>query len=257
MKIACIQLAIGDDPKAARLTRAEKLIDAAAGADLILLPELWNVGFFDFEEYQAESEPLDGETVSRMAARARAVGAHLLAGSIVERCGDRLYNTSVLLDPAGQVVASYRKIHLFGYGSRETELLSRGTGPVVAKTALGVLGLTTCYDLRFPELYRTLVDRGTEMFLVPAAWPYPRLEHWLVLAQARALENLAFLVGCNGAGITRGRQLLGHSLVVNPWGVPVARAGDGQSIVWADVDLAEVAATRAEFPALADRVWKP
>ncbi len=201
MRVASIQLEIPPgETKEERVARAATLVEQQAGADLVLLPEIWNVGYFNFDDYAAQAETLDGPTVSRMADAARRVGAWVLGGSIVERDGDQLHNTAVLLDRTGEIAGTYRKIHLFGYGSREPEVLTRGTQPAVIETEFGRVGISTCYDLRFPELYRAMLDRGAMMFLVPSAWPHPRVEAWTILNRARALENQVWLISANCAG---------------------------------------------------------
>jgi predicted amidohydrolase len=152
------------------------------------------------------------------------------------------------------VVGAYRKIHLFGFGSREPEVLTRGNRIVVLDGELGRMGLATCYDLRFPELFRAMVDRGAEAFLVPSAWPYPRVEAWTVLARARAIENQAWLLSANWVGGAGPARYCGRSMVVDPWGTAVAAAADGSRVVWAGLDPAEARRARAEFPPLRDRV---
>ncbi len=254
MKVALIQLRVEDQEKRENIRRATDWLERARGADLVLLPELWNIGYFSFERYATEAEPLDGETVTAMAAQARQLEAYLLAGSIIERAGDCLYNTSVLLNPDGMIAATYRKANLFSYGSRERALLKPGEKPGVARTELGTLGIATCYDLRFPELFRQLVEADVECFLIVSAWPYPRLEHWKLFNRVRAVENLCYLVSCNCVGVSNGRQLLGHSMIVDPWGIPVAMAGDREGIVRGEVDLGLVAEIREEFPVLKERL---
>jgi predicted amidohydrolase len=255
MRVAAIQLELRDDESyEARLARVCALVQRAAGVQLVLLPEMWTVGYFSFDQYAAGAEQLEERTVPALAAEARRLGAYVLTGSFAERDEERLYNTSVLLDPRGRIVTRYRKIHLFGYDSAETRLLTPGTDLAVADTELGRVGITTCYDLRFPELYRRMAERGAELFLIASAWPYPRLEHWLLLTQVRALENLVFLAAANCAGVNRGSRLVGHSRVVDPWGIAVAQAGDDEAIVQTDVDLQAVERTRAAFPAWRDRV---
>jgi predicted amidohydrolase len=255
MRVAAVQLELRDDETyEARLGRACALVRQAAGAALVLLPEMWTVGYFSFDQYAAGAERLEERTVPALAAEARRLGAYVLTGSFPERDGDALYNTSVLLDPRGRAVASYRKIHLFGYDSAETRLLTPGAAVTVAETELGRLGITTCYDLRFPELYRRMAEQGAALFLIASAWPYPRLEHWDLLTRVRALENLVFLAAANCAGVNRGARLVGHSRVVDPWGIAVAQAGDDEAIVQTEIDLAAVDRTRAAFPAWRDRV---
>jgi predicted amidohydrolase len=253
-QIVSVQLEVpGSEPKAERLERAAGIVESLAGADLVVMPEAWNVGYFNFDRYAEESEALDGPTIARLGEAARVAGAWVLAGSIIEREGDRLFNTSVLLDRQGQVKGSYRKIHLFGYGSREQTLLSAGDRPTVLDTEFGCVGLATCYDLRFPELFRTLVDGGAEIFLIASAWPYPRIEAWTVLNRARALENQAWLISANCTG-GDGVACCGRSMVVDPWGTPVAAAGDRAGLLAATIDPSATGAVRADFPALGDRV---
>lgn len=258
MRIASIQLAIREgEPKEARVERALAVVRGCSGADLVLLPEIWATGYFGFDRYHEEAETLEGPLVAAAAEQARALGAWVHLGSFVERRADGSFtNTSVLLDREGRPVATYRKIHLFGYGSAETEVLTPGTEVVTAPTDFGRVGLATCYDLRFPELFRRMVDQGAEFFLVCSAWPYPRLEHWMILNRARALENEAFLISSNCVGGGAGKQFCGHSQVVDPWGTPVASAGDEEAVVWAEVDPGYVARVREAFPPLRDRVLK-
>ncbi|MFP3927689.1 MAG: carbon-nitrogen family hydrolase [Desulfobacteraceae bacterium] len=255
MKVASIQMEITDRSKEENLFRAESLLEKAQGADLVVLPEVWNVGYFSFDRYDSESEPLEGETASRMSAAARRLGAYLHAGSWVVKRDGRLYNTSFLFDRRGGLAATYEKIHLFGYGSRERELLTRGTEPVVVRTELGAFGLTTCYDLRFPELYRRMMKAGAEVFLVASGWPYPRLEHWMMFNRVRALENVAYLISANCVGVNGGVRFCGHSMIVDPWGIAKAGGGDEEEILQADIDLHKVARIRENFTALNDIVF--
>jgi predicted amidohydrolase len=255
MRVASVQLEVtAREAKQDRVERVAAQIEGMRGSDLVVLPEVWNVGYFNFDRYEEEAEDLEaGPTVTRLAAAARTAGAWVLGGSIVERADGRLFNTSVLLDRQGELQGRYRKIHLFGYGSREQALLTPGEEPTVVDTELGSLGLATCYDLRFPELFRTLVDRGAELFLVTSAWPYPRVEAWTVLNRARALENQAWLISANCAGGDR-VACCGRSMVVDPWGTAVAAAGDRAGVLAAEIDPAAAEAARADFPALRDRV---
>jgi predicted amidohydrolase len=188
-----------------------------------------------------------------MRAAAAAAGLWLHAGSFAESSGGHRYNTSVVIDPSGDVVATYRKQHLFGWEDGEPSVMTAGDTLVVLPTPLGATGLATCYDLRFPELYRRLVESGTETFLMASGWPMPRIEHWTVLARARAIENQAWVVACNTAGTHNGVLMGGRSLVVDPRGTVVAEAGDGEEILYADVDPAAAREWRLAFPALADR----
>jgi len=254
IRVASIQMSMDDGGKAANLQRAAALIDEVDGADLILLPEIWNVGYFAFEDYRTESESLSGTTVSMLREKAAAKGCFLFGGSIVEEEDGDYYNTSVLIDRNGGIAGTYRKIHLFGYQSEEARLLTRGTTPTVVDTELGRFGLSTCYDLRFPELYRQMAVMGAEVFLVASAWPYPRLEAWLMFNRIRALENQIFLVSSNCTGSNRGKAFAGHSTVADPWGTPLAAGGDGECIVRAELDVGKIPDIRTVFSAFNDRV---
>jgi len=253
MKVASIQMAVVEGDKEAALAKAAELVRRAKGAELILLPEIWNLGFMSFDRYLSEAEDRQGPTLTRLRELARESGAYLHSGSFVERAGGRFYNSSYLISPKGELLASYRKIHLYGYGSEETRLLTGGEEVVVARTELGRLGLATCYDLRFPELFRAMAAQGVDLFLVCSAWPYPRLEAWLMLNRVRALENQAFLVSANSCGPNRGALLAGHSLICDPWGEIAAGAGDDETVLAAEIDLGLAAEARKRFPALADR----
>jgi predicted amidohydrolase len=245
-----------DRPKEKNVAHALSVIDGVPAADLILLPEIWPCGFFAFDRYASDSEPLDGSTVSAFRRKARERRCHLVMGSLVERDAGGLFNTTVFIGPGGEIIARYRKIHLFGYQSDETKLLTPGKDIVVADTPWGRAGFSTCYDLRFPELFRGMVDRGAELFIVPSAWPLARIEAWRLFNRARAHENLAFLISCNCAGENTGKRYGGHSMVVDPWGRVLAEGGEGGEIVSVEIDVGQAAAARAEFPVLADRVLR-
>ena len=251
LRVHLVQLAYGDEESVDdRRQRAAQLVRAQAGADLVVLPELWPQGGFAYDRWEQLAEPFDGPSLQVMSAAARDVGATVHMGSFVERDDTgRLFNTSVLLDAEGEVLTSYRKIHLFGFGEGEPKLMSAGSEVVVHD----VLGLATCYDLRFPELFRALLDKGATVLVMTSAWPAKRIGHWRLLAQARAVENQMFVVACNTAGTHAGVPMGGHSIVVDPWGVVLAEAGDGEQVIPADLDLASVESTRASFPVLPDR----
>ncbi len=256
MRIASIQLNVVEASKEKALEHASIMIRKCRGADLILLPELWNIGFMSFDRYRSEAEGQDGQTVTLLRSLAQELSCYVHTGTFVEKRGDRFYNSSFLLDPSGEILGSYQKIHLFSYRSQESEILSSGSSITVIPTTFGNFGLATCYDLRFPELFRKMIDQEAEFFLISSAWPYPRLEHWLLLNRTRALENLCYLISSNSAGINRGAMFLGHSQVVDPTGQIIAGGGDEECIVWAEATRERVLKVRAEFPALKDRVFK-
>ena len=268
MNLALAQIAVEPGAVEGNVERAlSRVADAAAGgADLVALPEVFDVGYFAFDRYSEVAAGLDDhDTLARLAAAADDHDVAVLAGSVVEDLAasraagietpapEGLANTSVLFDAAGQRRLIYRKHHLFGYGSAESDLLVPGESLSTVELDEHVVGVTTCYDLRFPELYRELVDRGVTLVLVPSAWPYPRVEHWRVLPRARAVENLSYVAPVNGVGTFEDAELLGRSAVYDPWGTTLASAGDEPTTVTAEVDRDRVESVRDEFPALADR----
>lgn len=255
-RVALVQLDSSDaEPVAERIDRALGMAaDAAAGADLVVLPELWHVGAFASNLVRDNSQPIDGSLVSAFGELARAAGVWLHMGSFAERTSDgRHHNTSLLFAPDGSTAAVYRKIHLFGFTGGETTVMSAGGALVVVPTVLGATGLATCYDLRFPELFRALVDRHATTLLLASGWPTARIEHWSLLTRARAIENQTFVVACNGVGTQSGVELGGSSVVVDPTGVVVAQAGADETVLRAELDLSHVERYREAFPVLPDR----
>jgi predicted amidohydrolase len=230
-------------------------MDAARRPDVLVLPELWTVGAFNAEAMLANPEVVDGRLVARLQDVAREAGIWIHAGSIPERAADGArFNTAVLISPDGAVDATYRKVHLFGFDEGEAVLLESGADLVVRPTPLGVTGLATCYDLRFPELFRGLLDAGAETFVVASGWPLARIEHWRVLLRARAIEDQAWVAACNQVGTHAGVVLGGRSAVVDPSGeVVVEGPTDRECLVLADVDPSAAARTRMGFPVLRDR----
>jgi len=263
MRLALAQLEIEHAAVDANVERAVAAVREAAdrGADLVCLPELFNVGFFAFDSYQRAAEPLDGETLTAVREAAVDEGVAMLAGSIVEDLSETdggpadegLANTTVLFDADGDRRLVYRKHHLFGYESAEDDLLTAGEAVPTTDLLGFTVAATTCYDLRFPELYRGLADDGVDLVLVPSAWPYPRVEHWKLLPQARAVENLAYVAAVNGSASFPDADLVGRSTVYDPWGTTLASTGDDPDIVFADLDSDRPAEVREEFPALRDR----
>lgn len=253
-RVALVQLDSSDlETPAARVARAAGLVEGMRDVELVVLPELWSVGAFDLAQAKEYAEPLVGPVVTRMRDAARQAGIWLHAGSFAELDRGHRYNTSVVIDPSGDVVATYRKQHLFGWDAGEPSVMTAGDSLVVLPTPLGATGLATCYDLRFPELFRRLVDSGTETFLLASGWPKARIEHWAILTRARAIENQAWVIACNSAGNHAGVAMGGRSVVVDPQGVVVVEAGDAEEILVADVDPTAVREWRMSFPALTDR----
>lgn len=256
MRASLIQIAVDEgESVASRRQRAAALVREQAGADLVVLPELWTTGAFAFEEFEAAAEVLDGPTHEVMAKAASDAGVWLHAGSIPERAPEgAVYNTSLVYSPSGDLIASYRKIHRFGFDKGEAVLMGAGREPVTVPLPDTTLGLATCYDLRFPELFRSLVDGGAEILVIPAGWPERRRAHWTLLARARAVEDQAFVLACGTAGAHAGVPQAGHSIVVDPWGEVLAEAGHDEEVLTVEFDPGRVATTREQFPALKDRV---
>ncbi|MER5517586.1 carbon-nitrogen family hydrolase [Streptomyces sp. NPDC002763] len=256
MRASLIQIDVNErESVESRRRRVTALVREQTDADLVVLPELWTTGAFAYEEFATEAEPLEGPTYEAMAKAASDAGVWLHAGSIPERDPEGpLYNTALIFSPSGDLAAAYRKIHRFGFDKGEAVLMGAGQELVTVRLPETTLGVATCYDLRFPELFRALVDAGAETMVVSAGWPERRRAHWTLLAQARAVENQAFVLACGTAGTHAGVPQAGHSIVVDPWGEVLAEAGAGEEILTVDLDPAKVAATREQFPALKDRL---
>lgn len=266
MKIGLVQLDSRDDV-AANLDRAEAMIVDAAGqgAQFVALPEMLHlrVGPAKVQRYRETAEPIPGPMTERFGKLAGRLSIHLLLGSIGEQSGDpqRIYNTSVLLGPGGQLVATYRKVHLFDVqvdgqtGDRESDRCLAGDAVVTADTALGRVGLSICYDLRFPELFRSLALAGARVVFVPADFTRATGEaHWLTLLRARAIENGIFIVAPAQCGKCPDRyEAYGHSAVIDPWGRVVTQMDQSPGFEAIELDLSEVDRVRAKLPTLDHR----
>jgi predicted amidohydrolase len=259
---AAVQLNATPD-RAANLDAADRLVREAAGrgARLVLLPEKW-LFLGSGAELVAGAQPLDGPIARWAGDLARELAIDLVAGSITERAPTgHAHNTSLHFSPSGELRASYRKIHMFdvtvdGLEYRESADETAGQEPVVTDTAGGVeLGMSVCYDLRFPELYRILALRGARVLLVPAAFTLATTrDHWETLLRARAIENQAYVVAANQIGeYEPGRRSGGRSMIVDPWGTVLAQAPDTTGVIVADLDLGRLAEIRATLPSLANR----
>jgi predicted amidohydrolase len=263
IRIACVQLTASAD-KAANLERAERFVARAAslGADVIALPEKWN-GVGTAEQLHALAEPLEGgESVAALSRWAQTHGVSIVGGSITERREghEKLSNTSIVAAPDGSVSPVYRKIHLFdvevgGLVYRESEAEEPGDEPVVTQVEGWPVGLTVCYDLRFPELYRVLALEGAELVTVPANFTERTgRDHWEVLLRARAIENQLYVAAPAQFGEPMpGRRSFGRSLVADPWGTVLAQAPDEECVIVAELDRGRVRDVRAKLPSLANR----
>jgi predicted amidohydrolase len=263
MRAAAVQLNSTDDTER-NLATADRLTRAAAadGAALVVLPEKWSV-LGSGSDLRAGAQPLDGPAIAWARDTARELGVDLVAGSIAERVEGRekLANTSLHVGPDGEIQAVYRKIHMFdveieGTVYRESESEEPGDEIVVSRTADGVgLGMSICYDLRFPELYRILAVRGARVIAIPSAFTLATTrDHWPTLVRARAIENQAFVVAANQIGAHPPHHRSGgRSMIVDPWGVVLAQAPDDECVITADLDLERQERIRTELPSLANR----
>jgi predicted amidohydrolase len=263
VRAAAVQLNSTPD-KERNLETADRLVRRAAaeGAQLVVLPEKWPV-LGTGSDLRDGAEPLDGPAVGWARGVARELGIDLVAGSVSERVPgqEKLRNTSLHVGPDGEVRATYRKIHMFdvevdGTVYRESDHEEPGDEPVLSATADGVeLGLTVCYDLRFPELYRILAVRGARVITIPSAFTLATTrDHWEVLLRARAIENQAFVVAPNQIGEhAAGLRSGGRSMIVDPWGLVLALAPDEETVITAELDLDRLARIRRRLPSLASR----
>ncbi|WP_413544392.1 carbon-nitrogen family hydrolase [Citricoccus nitrophenolicus] len=267
LEVAAVQVKFdsAESPEG-RISRVEDLMSDVVDADLIVLPELWFHGAFSFDSWRQNAVTLDSSVLSRLSKVARDQEVWLHAGSFVQtvhtNSDSDMWNTSVLFDASGTQHTTYKKIHRFGFTEGEPTLVEAGDEPVTAvvqtDTGTAVTGLTTCYDLRFPELYRYMLKAGTALHVVPAAWPLSRVPHWEVLGRARAIENQAYVVQCNMAGMDHQTEYGGHSQIVDPNGEILAQAGVEEAVIQARLDFDRLAEVRRSFPVLQDQradIW--
>ncbi|TNY34985.1 carbon-nitrogen hydrolase family protein [Thermomonospora catenispora] len=258
MRVALCQIPVGDDPKE-NLGQIRAALERAAGADLAVFPEAVQVRFGN--ALAEVAEPLDGPFVGELREAAREHGIALIAGVFEPAGDDRVYNTAVAIDGTGELVGTYRKIHLFdAFGDRESERVAPGDAPAVVELAGLRIGLITCYDVRFPELARALVDRGAEVLVIIAAWAQGvfKEEHWTTLVRARAIENTAWVVAVDKApdrtpppkGAPGG---VGRSMLVDPMGTVLADLGPFATVMTGEIDTAVTERVRRMLPSLAHR----
>lgn len=249
--------------KEENLAKAETFVRLAAerGASLVVLPEVFSWRGPKGEGTK-QAEAIPGPTSDRLRALARQHRIHLVAGSFLEHSDEpRSHNTSLLLSPDGEILACYRKIHLFDIdipgqvAVKESASMKPGTEVIVQDTPLGTFGLSVCYDLRFPELYRQLAAKGAEVMFVPSAFTFPTgAAHWEPLLRARAIENQTYIVAPNQIGKNvHGYADYGNSMIIDPWGKVIARAPDKECLITAEIDRDYVEKVRKELPCLAHR----
>jgi predicted amidohydrolase len=247
--IAQMQVSLGQPEQ--NLGRARQSVREAKdrGADFVVLPELWSTGYVleQAAEYGCALQTGIFESMGALASEFKI----FLCGSVIEANAGRFFNTQVIYSPDGSLLASYRKLHLFGL-MREPEFLSPGDKPITVRLPWGKAGLAICYDLRFPELFRSYALSGAHLFLISAEWPTPRLDHWRTLLRARAIENQCFVVACNCVGEGNGNVFGGHSMIIDPWGKILAEGADQDEVISATLDLDLVDEIRSRYPVLRD-----
>ncbi len=249
MKLSGCQWDIVWEDRDANFACAEKLAEKSECADLIILPEMFSTGFSMNVEKVAESAPSQSESLLKKLARDH--DSAVLGGLVREGRGEKGYNELIAYSPYGNELGSYRKNRTFRY-TGEFDHYENGTEITVFEWNGWKISPLICYDLRFPELFRRGAAKGAELFVVIASWPDVRVEHWLALLRARAIENLAYVIGVNRCGKDPNYNYPGRSVIFDPWGEMIADAGKDEGIVEAEIDLEKVRAWRAEFPALMD-----
>lgn len=261
---AAIQMDARDDPQTNR-TRAVRMIAQAAdrGAQFVVLPEMFVFFMGDQNQARKTAEPIPGETSELLQEIARRYRIHLVGGSFFEQIpsADRVFNTCLFIGPEGDILGHYRKIHLFEIDApgevvrNEADVVAHGTDIVAVETTFGVVGLSICYDLRFPELYRALAARGARIITLPAAFALKTgKDHWEPLIRARAIENQAFVIASAQVGIKPdGYVCYGRSLIVDPWGTVIAQAHDAETVILAELNFDYLERVRRALPALKNR----
>lgn len=250
ISLAQMDIALGQPQ--VNLTKVQELTAEAMrrGSDVVLFPELWSTGY-DLENAEQYATSLDEGLFAELAALARKNTIHV-CGSLLSLQDGRYYNTAPLFSPAGKRLGHYSKIHLFRLMDDDKYLAAGQVAPVF-DLPWGKSAMAICYDLRFPELFRRYALAGARIIFLLAEWPYPRLEHWRTLLQARAIENQMFIAACNRVGESKGERFFGHSAIYDPWGRLVVEAGDSEVLLTASVDVALVEEVRQTIPVFADR----
>lgn len=253
MRISLVQMHVEAGNPDANFERASGLMERAAAEkpDLIVLPEMWNTGYA-LDMIDSIADPEGKRTRAFASGFCRRHGVNVAAGSIAERREDGVYNTLRIFGRDGETAGEYDKIHLFRLMD-EDKHLRPGQRHGLAEIDGVRVGAMICYDIRFPELARTLALAGVRLLVVPAEWPHPRLEHWRTLLRARAIENQMYVAACNRVGSSNGTDFFGHSMIVDPWGEIVAEAGEEETILTAEIDLDLVEEVRRRIPVFEDR----
>jgi len=255
LRLALLQMHVEAGDPNANFERLEimlqEVISLGEKPDVIMFPEMWNTGYA-LEQIDQIADPAGERTKALLSAFSREHGVQIVGGSIAEKREDGVYNTVLVYDEHGELQADYSKIHLFRLMDEEKYLKAgEKLGRFLTKETEAATMI--CYDIRFPELSRKLALSGTKLLFVPAQWPNPRLHHWRTLLLARAIENQMFVIACNRCGTSGSSTFFGHSMVIDPWGEVIAEAGDEETIIRAEIDLALVDQVRGKIPVFEDR----
>lgn len=255
-KLSLLQFSIDyKDPESNRKKVNNMIKQACAeGSDIVVLPETWNTGYSEeiFHNIENFAETEDGPTVTMMRDAALKNDVYLVGGSIPELDNKNIYNTIFFIDREGEIIGKYRKMHLYS-AMDEDVAFKNGTTMPIFDTELGKIALMTCYDIRFPELTRTYAVNGAEIIICVANFPNPKVNHWRILLQSRAIENQMFIAGCNRVGNAQDCSYFGHSMVIDPWGEILAEAGDGTAILSTYIDFNHIKKVREQIPMYEDR----
>lgn len=252
MRVALVQMDIAlGDPQTNRQRATTLVREAATGADLVMLPEMWTTGYA-LQALAGNLADQGGQPTGALLARLAQECGVYIAGSVADERAGKVYNLATVYGPRGERLGGYDKSHLVPMMD-EHLYLHAGEAAAIVDLGEAKAGLAICYDLRFPELFRTLALGGAQVMLIPAEWPAQRLHHWRTLLMARAIENQCFVLACNRVGRDASNQFPGHSMIIDPWGNILAEGGEGEEIVRAEIDLTQVAEIRARIPVFRDR----
>jgi predicted amidohydrolase len=253
LRIALLQMDIAfGEPDLNRAKAADLIAEAAAnGADLVVLPEMWNTGY-SLENIQEIADRDGQETIALMSELAKEFNLNIHAGSVASLVDGKVYNSTYVFNRAGEIIGRYSKIHLFRLMDEE-KYLEAGQQVGLFELEGVQVGSMICYDLRFPELTRTMSLNGAQIVFLPAEWPHPRLNHWRHLQIARAIENQMFVISANRVGTAGETAFFGHSMVVDPWGEVLVEGDESEQILYASVDLGVVPEIRSRIPIFEDR----
>ncbi|MGB9868175.1 MAG: carbon-nitrogen family hydrolase [Bacillota bacterium] len=256
VKVVLVQMDLAHRDVPANRQRAAALLDSAARfqPDVVVLPETWTSGYSEpvFEAIERYAEPMDGASVNMLREKAAQHGFNLIGGSLAERDGDKFFNTVPVIDRNGRLLGKYRKMHLYS-AMGEDRAFCHGAEMPVWDLDFGRAAVMTCYDIRFPELARTYALRGAKLIFVVSNFPKPKLHHWRMLLQARAIENQLFVIACNRVGSAHTSSYFGHSIVIDPWGEIVAEGDEEERIIPVEIQLKTVDEVRARIPVYYDR----